>query len=170
MKKLTLYIIACALAACGSAPEKPKETAPASTHETTAEKPANAVFPWLQGKWIIDYGETKIYEYWKQDTERTLTGMAYVVNNGKDTVMTELMHIQKIGNAWVFIAKIDDHAPVLFTSEQSETDTKLVFENAEHDFPQLVTYSTSADGLYASIEGKEKGKPKKEEFQYKAMQ
>jgi len=169
MQKFTLSIIVCALAACGTAPEKPKESAPVPTHEAVAEKTVNTVFPWLQGKWIIDYGETKIYEYWKQDNERMLTGTAYVVNNGKDTVMTELMHIQKIGNAWVFIAKIDDHAPVLFASKQTETDTKLVFENAEHDFPQMVTYSTSADGLYASIEGKEKGKPKKEEFQYRTM-
>jgi hypothetical protein len=167
MKKLTLYILACAFIACSSEPQKAKEQPASEKSVTPIEQ--HKVFPWLHGSWIIDYGETKIYENWKQENDHMLMGTAYVVNNGNDTVLTELMHIQKIGKAWVFIAKINDLAPVLFTSKQTESDTRLVFENAEHDFPQMVTYASSTDGLYASIDGKEKGKPKKEEYQYKRL-
>jgi hypothetical protein len=162
MKKLLLYTLAGMLAACSNGPEKSKET---QTAETPAAS-AKTVFPWLQGKWMIDYGETKIYESWKQDNEHMLTGTAYVVNKGTDTVMTELMKIQNIGGTWVFIAKIDNNNPVLFTAKATESDTKLVFENAEHDFPQTVTYATGAEGLYASIAGKQNGKPQQEEFRY----
>lgn len=162
MKKTILYLGILALAACsGNSVNTPQQAASVPAKHTT-------VFPWLHGNWTIDYGETKIYESWQQENDRLLTGTGYVVT-GKDTVVRELMQIEQIGGRWVFIAQVNDHAPVLFTATQNENDTRIVFENSEHDFPQIVTYGTGADGLYAFVEGKEKGKQKKEEYRFRRL-
>lgn len=137
-----------------------------------ADKPAEpiqekVVFPWLIGNWIIDYGETKIYESWKQQDENMLIGEGHVIA-GKDTVVREDLRMQRIGNQWVFIAKINEHHPVLFTCTQDSAGLKLVFENPEHDYPQSVTYGKGNAGeVYAIVSGLEKGKPKREDYLYK---
>ncbi len=149
------------LAAACNAPAKEKKDTNKSGQES-----AKKTFAWLHGKWIIDYGDTKIYESWKQETPTLLSGEGYVVA-GNDTVVREALQIQKIENVWVFIAKINDQNPVLFTSRQTPSDTKLVFENTEHDFPQRITYgSTETGNIYAVVEGNDKGENKKEEYNY----
>jgi hypothetical protein len=150
MKKTILYIIACSFLACNSK----KET---------------VIFPWIHGRWTLEDGDIKITETWKQQDDHTLIGVSFVVSD-KDTLVTELMSIQKMENEWVFIAKVNDNDPVLFTSQQGKSeDRTMIFENPEHDFPQKVIYSMGKDGgLYAAIEGKEKGEVKKEEYIYKS--
>ena len=49
------------------------------------------------------------------------------------------------------------------------TDSEVVFENATHDFPQRVIYRKVQGGLFARIEGVDKGKDKHEEFPYKRV-
>ncbi|TAE81244.1 MAG: hypothetical protein EAY81_09885 [Bacteroidetes bacterium] len=137
-----------------------------------ADKPAEPmqeklVFPWLIGNWMIDYGETNIYESWKQQDENMLIGEGYVIA-GKDTVVREDMRMQRIGNQWVFIAKINEHNPVLFTCTQDSAGMKLLFENPEHDYPQAITYGKGkADELFAVVNGMVKGKAKREDYFYK---
>jgi hypothetical protein len=47
-------------------------------------------------------------------------------------------------------------------------EAMVVFENAEHDFPQRVGYErSSADSLKAWIEGSDKGQPRRIEFAYR---
>lgn len=47
-------------------------------------------------------------------------------------------------------------------------DKRVVFENAEHDFPQRIIYWMSNDGaLHAKIEGKIKGEAASEEWTWR---
>ena len=49
------------------------------------------------------------------------------------------------------------------------SESSVVFENPEHDFPQRVGYRREgSDSLYAWIEGDQGGKPAKMEFRLKA--
>jgi hypothetical protein len=163
MKKIILP--ACALAMIACAPQQKENDKPVPATEIAAQ-PAEPVFPWLQGKWMIDYGDAKVYESWAQQSSTLLQGEGYVIS-GTDTIIKETMRIEKIGGTWVFIAKINDHAPVLFASSQNEQDRTLVFKNPEHDYPQQITYGAGQqNGLFAVVEGREKGKDKKEEYNY----
>jgi hypothetical protein len=125
----------------------------------------HSLFPWMHGDWEMRYDSTTmIYESWKQEQDM-LSGSGYVVA-GKDTVVRELMQIRRMGNSWVFIAKVNKHDPVLFTSRELPSDSALLFENTEHDYPQQVSYSTMENVLYASVGGTEKGKAKQEHYMY----
>ncbi|MGB0178057.1 MAG: DUF6265 family protein, partial [Owenweeksia sp.] len=76
----------------------------------------------------------------------------------------EELRLQKINNYWCYIATVKGKKPVLFTHTTMEPG-HLVFENTEHDFPQRITYKLQQDGgLKATVEGMEKGKERKEEF------
>ena len=47
------------------------------------------------------------------------------------------------------------------------SETSVVFENPEHDFPQRVGYRRDgADGLQAWIEGQANGKSRRVDFSY----
>jgi len=46
------------------------------------------------------------------------------------------------------------------------TDSSVVFENAEHDFPQRVGYRRSESGVAAWIEGTVKGQMRRIDFAY----
>lgn len=160
MRVYILAIFAWAILACN----KPTQQQNQTEHPQPEVKKK---FPWLMGKWVIDYGDTKVYEYWKQQDETMLVGEGFVVA-GKDTVVREDMRLQLIGSQWVFIARINDSDPVLFACKQDSAGVKLVFENTEHDYPQNITYGQDAkDGLYAIVSGVEKGKAKREDYQYK---
>jgi len=43
---------------------------------------------------------------------------------------------------------------------------KIISENPEHDFPQWIAYQKKKQQLFASIEGKNKGKYSKQNFDF----
>jgi len=50
------------------------------------------------------------------------------------------------------------------------SQTQLVFENPEHDFPQMITYKKiNADSLVAEISGTTNGKTEKQAFSLKRV-
>lgn len=120
-------------------------------------------FKWLIGQWKGEIEGAQLYESWSVQDERTMVGAGYVVAGG-DTVVHELLRIQKIGEYWTYIPIINGKPPVLFHMIKSESGI-WTFENKEHDFPQRVNYTREKDGtLLAWIEGNLKGKEKKEEY------
>ena len=126
-------------------------------------------FEWLTGNWKGPADKGDFYESWTRYDESTLTGEGYLIIEN-DTVFREVLRIQNICGHWVYIASINKGVPVLFALAASD-DSKWVFENKEHDFPQRVVYSLKTDGsLLAWIEGEMKGKMRKEEYSMEKME
>jgi hypothetical protein len=112
----------------------------------------SASFSWLSGSWIMTDDNIVITERWTNAGNNTYTGQGYVIS-GKDTIVTELMKIEKVGTHWVFIAQVNKNNPVLFTLTPASTAQNLVFENQEHDSPQRVIYKwVNANQIYARTE------------------
>ena len=122
-------------------------------------------FDWIKGNWSGTSDGASISESWKQLDDNTLAGSGFVVA-GKDTVVREIMLIQRVGDQMVFIARINDGDPVLFTLRGKNANGEYVFENKEHDFPQRVVYAPGSGKLNARIEGLMDGKAVKEAYSY----
>lgn len=72
----------------------------------------------------------------------------------------------------VYIPTVKDQnvgLPIRFALA-SISNSQLVFENKEHDFPQMITYTQiNSDSLVAEISGVENGKERKESFPMKRV-
>ncbi len=125
-------------------------------------------FSWLEGSWQIDLSEMqiKVFESWKRGDGNAYLGEGYVLK-GKDTIVKEVIKIEKIGEHWVCIAQINDNAPVLFTLKAESTAKALVFENLEHDNPQRIRYTfISNNEMMARTEATVEGKTVSEDYPF----
>ena len=112
---------------------------------------------WLGGCWKAASGEAGSEEYWMPAAGDTMMGMGRTVKQGK-TVTHEFMQI-RVGADGVlsFVAHPAGQRSAAFAMLRM-SDNEVVFENAQHDFPQRVAYKFEADGkLAARIEGTRNG-------------
>ena len=150
MKKyIAILSISCILFACDNSPKKNLDE-----------------FKWLIGKWEADHDGMMIKEIWKEENN-TLSGEGMVLAEA-DTLFHEKVNLEIRDNTVFYMATTPQNkAPVPFQLISSEKN-KWKFENKEHDFPQLITYTLiNSDSLVATIEGIDKGIPSKEEFYFK---
>jgi hypothetical protein len=133
----------------------------------TSKKPQNK-FDQFSGLWQTNNSETDIYESWKKIDDSTLYGKSYAMN-GPDTMIFENIQLKIEGNNALYIPTVTDQnegKAIPFKMTRS-TDTSFTFENAEHDFPQKITYRfIKKDSLVATVEGIVKGELRMEEFFY----
>ncbi len=123
-------------------------------------------FKWLTGSWEMKVGKLTIVENWEEGEDSSYMGKGYVIK-GVDTIVIELMKIDKVGDFWVFIAQVNNNKPVLFTLKPSPNTKELEFENLEHDDPQRVVYEfVSKNKLHARTEADIKGKEVVDEYNY----
>ena len=122
---------------------------------------------WISGCWASDDGKERIEEQWMKPAGQSMMGMSRTVAGGK-TVFTEYVQIREAKGEIAYVVSLGLSArPVSFKLIKS-SDSEVVFENPEHDFPQRVIYRReSADALFARIEGKERGVEKGMDFHYK---
>ena len=122
---------------------------------------------WIVDRWISPSGESITYENWVKLDDTTFSGESHTTKNG-DTVFTEQLKIEKIGDEIYYTAVVKHNpGPVHFKLVELQAN-KAVFENPKHDFPNRIIYMLKDDGtLYARIEGKNnKGKDVAAEFFY----
>ncbi len=120
---------------------------------------------WLQGCWKSVRGETTIEEQWMAPRGATMLGMGRTVRGGK-TVEYEMVLIKEQNDRLAYEAHPSGQAPATFLST-TLSEMSVVFENAEHDFPQRVGYRREgADSLQAWIEGQMNGKSRRIDFSY----
>jgi len=123
---------------------------------------------WLTGCWELTSGTRMVEEAWMAPRGRTLMGMARTTR-ADSLVDFEFLQIVEDSAALVFVARPARQPPASFRSTLL-TDSMVVFENLEHDFPQRVSYQRTADGsLIARIEGTSKGKPRAVDFPYRPV-
>lgn len=93
----------------------------------------------------------------------TMLGMSRTVEDGR-TVEWEFLQLREAGNHLVYIAHPSNQARAEFRWI-SGTATSARFENPDHDFPQVITYTLQPDGsLLGRIEGTVKGAPRAVDF------
>lgn len=127
----------------------------------------------LSGLWEMKDENGTAYEYWEINQDSTMRGFDYVLGKNNDTIIFEMMKIISKDSNIYFIANIPDQnegKPVYFKLIEF-TPMVFVFENKQHDFPQMITYSRKTDDLYSVvIEGPDNGKIKSVEFRFSRKQ
>ena len=120
---------------------------------------------WLQGCWRSVRGEATIEEQWMAPRGGTMLGMGRTVRGGK-TAEYELVVIKEQNGRLAYEAHPSGQPTAAFPST-IVSDSTVIFENAEHDFPQRVGYRREgADSLQAWVEGQVNGKSRRIDFSY----
>ncbi|PXY42449.1 hypothetical protein DMB65_03710 [Flavobacterium cheongpyeongense] len=132
----------------------------------TAEKGKIKLADWLIGNWENTSTDGKLTENWQKVNDSTFSATSHFIK-GKDTLHFENIVLAQKGETLTYIATVkgqNEDKPVSFPST-SESNTKLVFENPKHDYPQKITYTKGANStLVAEITGKLNGKVTTERF------
>lgn len=111
----------------------------------------------VEGSYVVE-------EQWMAPRGGTMIGMGRTVREGKTTEY-ELVVVKEQDGRLAYEAHPSGQPSAVFLSREI-TNTSVVFENAEHDFPQRVGYRRSESGLAAWIEGTVKGQLRHIDFTY----
>lgn len=125
-----------------------------------------ASLSWLAGDWIETRKGETVRERWAGPYGDMLLGVGVTERaNGKHSF--EFFRIAKTPTGVSFFASPNARPPTEFKAIEL-TESRVVFENKVHDFPQRVFFSLNGDGtLEAGIEGLLNGKPVRETWSYK---
>jgi hypothetical protein len=123
---------------------------------TAAPEAELAKLAWLAGCWKSAGGEPGSEEQWMPAAGGTMMGMGRTVKQGR-TVSHEFMQIRAGEGTLAFVAHPSGQKSAAFPLLRI-SDDEVVFENAQHDFPQRVAYRREGDArLAARIEGMRNG-------------
>lgn len=143
----------------------------AADNLAASSRPAISHLAWLAGSWRLEKAGRVIDEQWMAPAGGVMLGMARTVAKGR-VLSYEFTQIREgPGGELFFIAQPSGQKEATFKLV-SLTETGVVFENKEHDFPQTVSYSLKPDGtMLAYIEGPgPNGATKRIEYPYKRVQ
>jgi hypothetical protein len=117
-------------------------------------KPDISQLKWLSGCWEKTGDNYRSTEMWMDPDGQTMPGIGRVIKNGK-TVNYEFMMIHTKEDEKIYLTAKPSgqtEASFLLTKLSSE---EAVFENPQHDYPQLISYRINEKGqLIAYVEGK----------------
>jgi hypothetical protein len=126
-------------------------------------------FAWLVGEWTAEAHDKTMVEKWEIDSNNNLVGSSFLIT-GLDTVLSERMIIQTEAGKTTFRTVVEDQndqEEISFALIENN-DSKAVFENKEHDFPQRIVYTNpQPDSLVAYIEGTFNGTANRVNFNMK---
>ena len=126
---------------------------------------------WLVGTWVNDSKKDHVFESWLVKNENELRGTSYLIK-GRDTLVKETIRLIAEKDAVYYIPMVNQQnegLPIRFTLSRL-TDTEMVFENPDHDFPQVISYrKQNANSLLAEIWSVEKGNTLKIKFPMKRV-
>ena len=119
---------------------------------------------WLQGCWEMASPDRSVEEFWTPAKGGSMIGVSRTIRNGKTTTY-ELIVLREQGDRLAYEAHPSGQPQATFLSTRiSESD--LVFQNPEHDFPQEVGYHLEGQTLRAWIRGTQKSREQRVEFRY----
>jgi hypothetical protein len=125
---------------------------------------------WVVGTWKINTGNGTVCETWELSDDSTLRGKSSFIKQNKDTIPQENLQIAFRNGDWYYISTVvgqNNNQPVSFKII-FQRGTEFISENPAHDFPQRIAYRRVKQQLFASIEGKNKGKYSKQNFDFNA--
>jgi hypothetical protein len=120
---------------------------------------------WLEGRWERTSPTMVVQEEWLPALGNTMLCIGRTVK-GDSLVDYELVIIRQHGKRFAYEAHPAGQETATFLST-TVTESSIVFENLQHDFPQRVAYQRiSADSILAWIEGPDNGQTRRIEFPY----
>lgn len=126
---------------------------------------------WLIGIWENKTSRGSIYESWTKINEGELSGKSFIVQES-DTVTFETIKLVQEQQKLYYIPTVKNQnggLPVRFEIKNI-SDSEMVFENQQHDFPQIIIYrKINADSLLAQISGTKNGKERIQQFPMKRV-
>jgi hypothetical protein len=126
---------------------------------------------WLIGTWENKTQRGSIYETWSKTNDNEYSGMSYIIKE-KDTVVFENIRLVQEQDGLFYIPSVrnqNDGLPVRFAAK-TISEKQLAFENQQHDFPQIISYTKiSSDSLVAEISGTKNGQERRQVFLMKRM-
>lgn len=131
------------------------QTAPAATPDLS----------WMAGYWLDCSNGREVSETWSDPREGLLAGHAMTVSRGR--VSFELSHIGPTAGGYAYVAQPGGVPPTNFVIADSGP-MRVVFSNAENDFPTRVIYERTGDALKARIEGEINGQARSIEWNFSA--
>src|SRR5690606_21013709 len=106
---------------------------------------------WLIGTWENTKAKGSVYETWSKSDVNEFSGKSYMVKE-QDTIVFENIRLVREQNKLFYIPTVknqNENLPVRFIAK-TISETQLVFENLQHDFPQIISYTRiNADSLLA---------------------
>lgn len=100
-------------------------------------------FAILSGHWIKRGNTAVIAEHWEQASDRAWIGAVYRIEEG-DSLLVESLEIRAAGDSgfvyWAAVEGQNEGKSVPFDLKTYLPDSLFVFENANHDFPQKISY------------------------------
>ena len=140
----------------------------AISYSTDASPKGLEQFQWLLGQWnsSLGYGQENI-EQWVQKDEFTIEGSGQLVVNG-DTIFTEGMKIQKIGDQLYYILALDEKQKEVRFKLQSIDPQIAIFETEEKRKPnqQLILEQHSLNNFSTTLQNAEPEPLKDKQLQY----
>ena len=117
----------------------------------------------LSGSWsAVTPDGSAIEEHWMEPKGGVMLGMSRTVSkSGK--VAFEFIRIATHEGKLAYLAMPGGRPPTAFPLA-SMTDSRVVFENPAHDFPQRILYWRDGERLCARVEGTIDGKAEGEEW------
>jgi hypothetical protein len=120
---------------------------------------------WLQGCWQSVSGDRMVEEQWTAPRAGSMLGIGRTVR-GNTLVEYEFVVVRERGERLVYIAHPSGQPSAEFVSTTASA-SEVVFENAQHDFPQRVGYQRQGTDLAAWIEGTRDGQTRRIDFHYR---
>ncbi|MBV8327208.1 DUF6265 family protein [Chryseobacterium sp.] len=122
---------------------------------------------WLLGTWETKTPKGSLYETWIRKNTTEFQAKSYYLKN-KDTILLESVRLLEKEKKLCYIVKVsgqNNELPVSFISDENPDPSHLVFENLQHDFPQVISYKKlSPNALIAEISAMKNGQMKKRTF------
>jgi hypothetical protein len=120
---------------------------------------------WLTGCWEAVNAHRRVYEQWTSPQGRAMLGTSRTVS-ADSLIEYEFIALREQGNRLAYRAHPSGQAPATFLST-SVSDSSVIFENLQHDFPQRIRYDRrGADSLVAWISGQRGSRTQRIDFRY----
>jgi hypothetical protein len=114
---------------------------------------------WLAGRWRSKDENPAFEEHWMSPQDGSMIGMGRELSGGK-VEFFEFLRIEQRKDGLFYVAQPRGKAQTDFKLT-NENENTLMFENPEHDFPNVIEYEKRKDGslcVRVSGNGKKKNK------------
>jgi len=133
-----------------------------------AQQPRVERLAWLQGCWEMPSPQGTIEEQWMSPRGGAMIGVGRTVRNDR-LVEYELVIVREQDGRLAYEAHPSGQPSAVFPAREL-TDSTVVFENQEHDFPQRIGYRRDGpDLLTAWVEGRSQGQTRRIDFAYRRV-
>jgi len=109
---------------------------------------------WLLGDWHSEEGESIITESWIKVSENTFEGYGETrdINSGSISNF-ESLRLLFLSDEIFYLAKVNHNELPIAFKLTSISETSLIFENKDHDFPTKIEYVKVSENKMAVIVG-----------------